>query len=360
MVFRFPSQSTPQRFAPWHHLLLTVTAATLATSGSASGLPLHLDPGPTPIVVDPVSQQGSVFVFAAPDLPTLTAGPALLFQSNSPLPNGLRLAAPATIDFSQQGFFRAAFWPGLAPDLVDIPPGTFLMGTPADEPESYPWEKPQTVVTFTYGFKMGKYEVTQAEYQAVMGGNPSYFSGVTNRPVEQMTWASAMDYCARLTASQKAAGCLPAGWRYRLPTEAEWEYACRAGTTTAFGYGPALRSGMANFIGKQEYDAATGTVINTKGIDIDKPTIVGSYAPNAWGLYDMHGNLWEWCLDYWGDAPPGGNVVDPFGPVTGTDRVVRGGCWYTSARVCRSSYRGRGNPVFKGNETGFRIVLAPK
>ncbi len=350
-----PGHSTQVRWAT-----AMLVAANFAATGFASGLPVRIETGPKPLALDPLPQVGAVFVFAAPDLPSLGTSPGILFQSNTPLPEGLRLAPPTSLPFTQQGFFRAAFWPGVAPALVDIPAGTFVMGTPPSEAEAAAWEGPQTVVTLTYGFKMGRYEVNQAEYQAVMGNNPSYFSGVTNRPVEQVTWANAMDYCARLTASQKAAGCLPPGWLYRLPTEAEWEYACRAGTTTAFAYGSALRSGMANFIGRQEYDAVTGSSFNPAGVAIDRPTTVGNYAPNAWGLYDMHGNLWEWCLDRWGYNLPGKSVTDPSGPITGTDRVLRGGCWYNSGRICRSDYRAPGNPTYKGNETGFRVVLAPK
>ncbi len=132
---------------------------------------------------------------------------------------------------------------------MDIPAGTFLMGSPATEPEREDWEGPQTLVTLTYAFRMGKYEVQQSEYQAVIGTNPSYYAGHTNRPVEQVTWDDAMEYCRCLTEGQRSAGCLPAGMVYRLPTEAEWEYACRAGNTNAFGFGPtcgpAWRTSMA-------------------------------------------------------------------------------------------------------------------
>jgi len=335
-------------------------AASLASSGLASGLPLRIGAGPRPLSLDPLPQVGAVFVFAAPDLPSLGTTPEILFQSNTPLPEGLRLAPPVRLPFTQVGFFRASFWAGIAPALVDIPAGTFLMGTPPTEAEAATWEGLLTAVTLTYGFKMGRYEVTQAEYQSVMGKNPSYYSGVTNRPVEQVTWDNAMDYCARLTASQQAAGCLPAGWLYRLPTEAKWEYACRAGTTTAFAYGTALRSGIANFVGSKEFDSRTGSVFNPKGVTVGRPSQVGNYTPNAWGLYDLHGNLWEWCLDRWSEALPGGTVTDPRGISGGENRVVRGGCWYNSARICKSSYRAKSNPGYIGNETGFRVVLVPK
>lgn len=346
-------------------MALLLTAA--AIFASLMPAPLHADPfqlrldrGSTVLQSAPLPKVGAVFVLAAPDLATLANSPSILFQSNTPLPTGLRAPLPARLDFAGQGFFRAATWDGLAPALVDIPAGTFLMGTPGYEAEVFPWEGPQTAVTLTHAFKMGRYEVTQAEYQAVMGANPSYFTGLASRPVEQVTWANAMDYCQRLTASQRAAGCLPPGWLYRLPTEAEWEYACRAGTATTFAYGPALRSGMANFVGSQEFDGLLGTILNPLGVTAGKPVPVGAYAPNAWGLCDMHGNVWEWCLDSWSDTLPGGQAVNPRGDEPGPNRVVRGGCWYNAGRICRSGYRAKSNSGYRGNETGFRVVLAPE
>ena len=218
---------------------------------------------------------------------------------------------------------------------------------------------PQTRVTLTYAFRMGEYEVQQSEYQAVLGTNPSYYAGHTNRPVEQVTWNQAVEYCRRLTEAQRSAGCLPNGRVYRLPTEAEWEYACRAGTTNAFGLGPALRSGMANFDGNFEYDQVLGTIENSSGVFLDRTTTVGSCAPNAWGLYDLHGNVWEWCLDGWSSHLPGGMVTNSYTASTGTDRVIRGGCWYDSARFCRSAYRLRAADQLYSSDLGFRVVLAP-
>jgi hypothetical protein len=223
---------------------------------------------------------------------------------------------------------------------------------------------------------MGKYPVTQGEYLAVMGNNPSYFrngtdgtnSGgtgdtITNElrhPVEMVSWNDAVNYCARLTAQEQSAGRLPSGWLYRLPTEAEWEYACRGGTTSAFQYGPALRSGMANFDGIYEYDSSLGTTNNPGGIFLGRTTSVGSYEANGWGLYDMHGNVREWCADVWvGSGLPGGRAIDPQGPVTGSRRVVRGSGWHDMAGNCRSAFRlDYGFPDDRYFDFGFRIVLA--
>ena len=241
--------------------------------------------------------------------------------------------------------------------FVRIPAGTFTMGSPTTEKERDSDEGPQRMVTLTKGFYMSKYEVTQKEYLAVMGNNPSYFTtkdsygkAITpdlNRPVDQASWNHATDYCGKLTVSEKAAGRLPAGWVYRLPTEAEWEYACRAGTSTPFHYGNDLRSGTANFWGPDP----TGTYL-------DRTTTVGSYAPNAFGLYDMHGNVWEWCLDWYGGYPVG-NVSDPRGPASGSYRVIRGGSWGLVSRYCRSARRSFDSPSYRLSYLGFRVVLAP-
>ena len=244
------------------------------------------------------------------------------------------------------------------PVLVDIPAGTFTMGSPDSELARWTDEGPQTPVTISHAFKMGKYEVTQAEYLSVMGANPSYFPGDLSRPVEQVSWLDASNYCCRLTACEARAGRLPAGYAYRLPTEAEWEYACRAGTTTPFHYGNELRSGMANFYGYYEYLAGDPYHYNAGGILLGRTTSVGSYAPNAWGLYDMHGNVWEWCQDWYGPYS-GVSVSDPQGPPTGLDRVIRGGSWSNGAYNCRSAQRVSYDPTYRYNDIGFRVVLAP-
>ncbi len=231
-----------------------------------------------------------------------------------------------------------------------IAPGTFVMGSPSREKDRYPDEGPQTTVTLTRGYWMGRYEVTQAEYQAVLGGNPSHFTGDLTQPVEQVSWLDATNYCDKRTQQDRQAGLIPAGYEYRLPTEAEWEYACRAGTTTRFYWGDDL-----SYTGIGSYAWYTGnTGWNTYP--------VGQKPPNAWGLYDMSGNVWEWCSDRclnWYGKYPGGSVTDPKGAGAGSYRVLRGGCWNSYAAYCRSALRNYATPAVQSIDIGFRVVLAP-
>jgi formylglycine-generating enzyme required for sulfatase activity len=230
--------------------------------------------------------------------------------------------------------------------LAWIPSGTFTMGSPASEQDRYDWEGPQTVVTITRGFWMGRYEVTQVEYLTAIGSNPSGFQGNPNLPVETVSWYDATNYCGKLTEAERAAGRLPAGYVYRLPTEAEWEYACRAGTTTRFSYGD--DPGYAQLGNYAWYDSNSGNITHA----------VGLKQPNPWGLYDMAGNVLEWCLDWYGTYP-GGSVSDPVGPATGSYRVLRGSAWDNDGRECRSASRSNNTPFYRNIYAGFRAVLAP-
>ena len=292
---------------------------------------------------------------------------SLLYWTNSPPgldavtadTNGaIRVNVPL-LSVSGPMFYRVRGY-AVPTNLVAIPAGSFVMGSPTNEP-ARGTDETQHTVTISQSFCMGKFEVTQAEYLAVMGNNPSYYTGDLSRPVETVSWQDATNYCAQLTARERSAGRLPAGYGYRLPTESEWEYACRAGTTTAFHYGAALRSGMANFRGYYEYPPCgtdTYYCYNPSGIYLDRTTSVGSYAPNGWGLYDMHGNVFEWCQDWYGPYPDG-SVSDPQGAPTGSSRVIRSGGWYNSADYCRSALRSGDDPPTRYDIIGFRVVLAP-
>ena len=225
-------------------------------------------------------------------------------------------------------------------DMVWCPAGTFTMGSPSGELGRWDNET-QHSVTLSSGFWIGKYEVTQAQYRAVMGSNPSYFKG-DSLPVEEVTWYDAMSFCEKLTAQERAAGRLPEGYEYTLPTEAQWEYACRAGTTTALNSGKNLSAKYEC----PEMDEVGWYWYNSDWYNSGSPTHpVGQKKPNNWGIYDMHGNVWEWCLDWY----PG---------YEGSHRVMRGGSWFNDASGCRSAYRGSNNPDCYWGNCGFRVALS--
>jgi len=259
-----------------------------------------------------------------------------------------------------QRFYRAVSVAAPADtNLVFIQPGTFTMGSPTNEAVRNT-DETRHIVTISRGFWMEKYLVTQGDYLTVVGSNPSYFQGDLTLPVEQVGWNDATNYCALRTAQEQAAGLIPTNYVYRLPTESEWEYADRAGTTTAFYLGSGLYSGQANFNGRTGYDASLGQIYDPSGIYLGTTTPVGSYAPNPWGLYDMIGNVFEWCQD-WYDAYPIGPVTDPQGAVSGSYRLARGCSFEHGAHLCRSAQRNYGNSTFtmiNTNGIGFRVVLA--
>jgi formylglycine-generating enzyme required for sulfatase activity len=239
--------------------------------------------------------------------------------------------------------------------MLHIPGGSFTMGSPADEPERYERESPQHEVTLTEFF-MGRYPITQAQWRMVVAmpqvnrelhPSPSEFKG-DNHPVEQVSWYDAVEFCSRISRHT--------GRPYRLPTEAEWEYACRAGTTTPFHFGKTLTTDVANYDGnytyadgpKGEYRAATTPVDH---FDI----------ANAFGLCDMHGNVWEWCQDHWHSnyegAPEDGSAW--LTNDENASRVRRGGSWILVPRYCRSAYHFYGAPGYRNDDLGFRVSCSP-
>ena len=194
-------------------------------------------------------------------------------------------------------------------------------------------------VTLSTSFYIGVYEVTQEEYERVMGTNPSNFKGARN-PVELVSWADAVEFCQRLSAlpKEKAAGRV-----YRLLTEAEWEYACRAETTTDYSFG--------------DNESQLGEYAWFKENSGETTHPVGQKKPNAWGLYDMHGNVWEWCSDWYGNYASG-NFTNPLGPQEGSSRVNRGGGWRWEAAACKSGARGFTDPSNQRQNLGFRVAMS--
>ena len=226
--------------------------------------------------------------------------------------------------------------------FASIPLGEFQMGSPDGEAERRNNET-QHKVTLTRGFLIGATTITQAQWKTVMGTDPSHFKGDA-LPVESVTWNDAVDFCKKLGAME--------GKTYRLPTEAEWEYACRAGSTTPFNTGQTISTRQANYNGdfvygngeKGEYRATT--------------TPVGTFPANAWKLHDMHGNVWQWCSDVHADYPQG-DATDPTGPKQNANapRVLRGGSWYNDPGYCRSAIRIWHAPGIRNGYIGFRVVL---
>lgn len=255
--------------------------------------------------------------FGAARLPGCTVPLSLLFAAAA------HAAAPS-------GNFSIS---DLGLELVHIAPGTFQMGTAAEGGAD---ERPVTEVTLTRAYWLGKTEVTQAQWRAVMHASPAYFQG-NDHPVERVSWHEALEFCRRLTERERAAGRLPAGHVFTLPTEAQWEFACRAGTT-----------------GPHAGDVANMAWINTNSGGRTHP--VAQKQPNAWGLHDMHGNVWEWCLDRYGNYP-GGRVSDPTGAEAGAGRVYRGGRWGNSANFARAAYRLSALPEHRGVSLGLRVAL---
>ena len=261
------------------------------------------------------------------------------------------------------------FTNSLGMKFVPIPAGNFLMGSPKKE-KGRGRDENQVSVTLTSPFFMAEAETTQGQWISLTGKSikeqietqdgpqnrgaklVKEVSAIgDNQPMTFVSWADAVSFCKALTEKEREAGTLPEGFKYSLPTEAQWEYACRAGTTTVFYFGDKLTSKEANFYGKLPY----GTKV--EGDYLEKTAEVKSYAPNAWNLYDTHGNVYEWCLDFYGEALPGGE--DPRGVEDGDSRIIRGGTWNRKALSARSAYRYSTYDYVRSYNIGFRVALVP-
>ena len=225
--------------------------------------------------------------------------------------------------------------------FVWIPAGTFMMGSSKEE-LARKNDELQHKVTLTKGFYMGVYTVTQEQWTALMEKNPSKFQEEKNLPVEQVNWNDCQEFIKKLQEKDPRP--------YRLPTEAEWEYACRAGTTTPFYCGTTISLDQANYNGNYAYGDGT------KGIYREKTVPVGSFPANPWGLHDMHGNVWQWCQDMYEEQYPKEAVIDPLG-TKGESRAIRGGSWIDNPLECRSAYRGGSRPALKHSLVGFRLCF---
>ena len=245
--------------------------------------------------------------------------------------------------------------PYLDEAFIWIDPGSGQMGSPAGEVENRPNEGPLTRVTLSRGFWAMPYEVRQAFWQQLMEGNPSEYKGGA-LPVHNVSWDEAVRFCELLTARERAAGRLPPAYVYRLPTEAEWEFAARAGSATPFFFGREASAADGNFRGSYPSNRSAGSVSAAQSYG---PVAAGSFAPNPWGLHDMHGNVAEWCANIFNNRLPGGRVSDWPGPADGRDRPVRGGSWTEFAHRARSAARDRLDPGTRSPAVGFRVVLAP-
>lgn len=242
----------------------------------------------------------------------------------------------------QAGLYADALIKGLTQRFRWIPPGNFDMGSPLSEKERQDNEN-QHQVSLTRGFWLADTACTQALWRAVMGNNPAFFTDNKNNPVEQISWDDVQIFIRQLNT-------LAPGLNAQLPTEAQWEYACRAGTTTPFSFGENITPDLANYDGNAPY------VGGKKEGCREKTIAVKSLPANPWGLYEMHGNVWEWCADWYDDHPATPATTDPAGSETGSSRVLRGGSWSNRGWRLRSANRGWYAPVNRDNYIGFRFT----
>lgn len=247
--------------------------------------------------------------------------------------------------------------------FLAVRPGTFEMGSPRTEPRRFADETPRRT-TLTQLFYLSVFPTTQAEWRAVVGSNPSKNRGVKRAPVERVSWIDCVDFIEKLNADEyllELTTFLGPEWRYGLPTEAQWEFACRAGTTTAFSFG-ATANGSEGAFGRLNGGANDeeqgGDVERKRNANVVAETTceVGLFAPNPWGFCDMHGNVCEWTADRYGEYDPA-RSVDPTGPASGAERVARGGSWRSPAENCRSASRFNFLATYRGDNCGLRVGI---
>jgi formylglycine-generating enzyme required for sulfatase activity len=254
----------------------------------------------------------------------------------------------ATFGSCPSGFAKAKeIKNSLGMTFVLMPPGSFYMGSPIEEAYRNR-DEVQHKVTITRPFYMQVTEVTLGQWWAVMG--KKFFGrrkGKEHHPVVKVSWFDCIEFIEKLNRKNEGT--------YRLPSEAEWEYACRAGTTSAYSWGDKIDCSKAMYSNNPKKSDECRRHVKGMGLKIGRPAPVKSYPPNPWGLYDMHGNVWEWCQDFYG-AYPKIAVIDPKGPEEGKERVRRSGSWFKHGWLCRSANRNRGHPASKYNTLGFRLV----
>ena len=235
--------------------------------------------------------------------------------------------------------------PDLDLKMIWIPSGKFVMGSPKSEPGHRQEEEELHQVTISRGFWIGQFEVTQAQFETILGENPSTFKD-PQMPVHKVNWEDAMEFCKALTDREKSVNRMPDKWGFNLPTEAQWEYACRADTTTVFNFGNEA----------EELPQYGWFVDNSDG----RPKTIGTKKPNAWGIHDLHGNMGEWCFDWYGKAYPVDGSIDPITKKASAFKVFRGGTYTDIAERCRAAYRNRITPDTRNPWIGFRVVLMRK
>jgi len=256
------------------------------------------------------------------------------------------LLAASSFMFIDQASGGQSFVNRLGMEFVQVPAGSFIMGSPASEKRRDLDEKPHKVI-ISRPFLIQTTEVTVAQWKSVMGRRMMGASKGGNLPVTRVSWNDCVRFIDRLNSMGDG--------KYRLPTEAEWEYACRAGSNAAFFWGDEIDSSKALYANNMQGANDCAQKVAGMGISASSPAPVKSFSPNAWGIYDMHGNLWEWCSDWYG-AYPEGEAVDPQGPAIGSRRVRRGGSWFKYGHLCRSANRNFAHPASRYSTVGLRLV----